>query len=163
VLELKTGIHAGSFLTESLGIIRFLEETHPEAPTLFPGTALDHARIWALAETINSGTHPLQNIPVMAMHSDDPEAQRRWAQHWIRQGLEVFEKLASREAGSFAYGDHFSLADVCLIPQLYNAERYQVDLSAFPQILRAKAKSAQIPALLKAHPDRFNPESPSLL
>jgi maleylacetoacetate isomerase len=157
VLELKTGTHTGSYLTESLAIVRFLEETHPEAPTLFPGSALDHARIWALAETINSGTHPLQNLPVLAEVSDDLDAQKKWARHWIKHGLSVFEELATRKPGKFSHGDHFSLADLCLIPQIYNAERYNVTLESFPRIQAIQSACRDLPAVLKSHPDHFKP------
>lgn len=157
VLELTNGSHTGTLLTESLAIIRYLEEVHPEAPTLFPGNVLDHARIWALAETINSGTQPISNLPVMHYHSSDPEEQKRWNKHWMTEGLAVFEKLSSPYPGPFAYGNHFSLADVCLIPQAYSAERYHVDLSQFPKIKSALKASANLGAVLKSHPDHFKP------
>jgi maleylacetoacetate isomerase len=157
VLELKSGTHSGTFLTESLAIIRYLEEIHPEAPTLFPGSALDHARIWTLAELINSGTQPIQNLPLLEYFSSDLDEQKKWAKHWIYHGLEVFEKTASLHPGKFAYGDHFSLADVCLIPQVYNAERFGVGLDAFPRIRKAIATSKDLPAVNDSHPDRYKP------
>ena len=99
VLEILNGTHRGTFLTESLSIIRFLEESHPNSPSLFPGTAIDHAHIWSLAEVINAGTQPLANIPVTDFHSQDAEEKKRWTQHWIRNGLETFETLARTKAG----------------------------------------------------------------
>jgi maleylacetoacetate isomerase len=146
----------GNYLTESLAIIRYLEELYP-TPSLLPGTALDHARIWALAETINSGTHPLQNIPVMQLHSSDPAEQKKWSQHWIRNGLEIFETLSAKTAGKFSHGDQFSIADVCLIPQCYNAARYEVDFRQFPTIARVYDACFGLECQKKSHPDQYQP------
>jgi maleylacetoacetate isomerase len=157
VLELNRGPHAGEKLTESLAIIRYLEETHPEAPTLFPGTAFDRAKIWALAEVVNSGTQPFQNISVMEKHSVDGEEQKRWSIHWITHGLEVFETLIQSGKGQFSHGDHFSLADTCLIPQVYSAKRYDIDLSAFPKLKHIYETSLNLPAIVQSHPDRYKP------
>jgi maleylacetoacetate isomerase len=157
VLELKSGAHAGTMLTESLAIIRYLEEVHPESPTLFPGNVIDHAKIWALSETINAGSQPLINLPVLAKYSSDANAQKEWAQHWIRHGLQVFEILASQTPGSFSHGNEFSLADVCLIPHLYAADRFQVSLIDFPRIRAIQKACATIQALTLAHPEHYKP------
>ncbi len=148
-----------TYLTESLAIIRFLEETHPEAPTLLPGNAVDRAKIWAMAEVINAGTQPIQNIPVAALHSTDPTEQKKWIQHWIKEGLQVFEILSKQSPGKFAYGNEFSLADALLIPQVYNAERWEVSLESFPRIREAIQNSANLEAVLRSHPDRYAPKS----
>ena len=149
----------GHYLTESLAIIRYLEELYP-TPTLFSGTALDHARIWSLAETINSGTQPLQNIPVTNLHSPDPAEQKKWAQHWIRNGLEVFETLAHENAGRFSHGNELTLADLCLIPQCYNAERFDVSFREFPTISRVYDHCMNLESLQKSHPDQYKPLNP---
>jgi len=146
----------GKYLTESLAIIRYLEEIHA-TPTLFPGTPLDHARIWALAEVINSGTHPIQNPPVVQRHSSDPAEQKRWMQYWIHQGLETYEKLCTAEAGLFSHGDQLSLADLCLIPQCYNATRHGVDFRQFPTIARIHDSCSALESLKKSHPDIYQP------
>jgi maleylacetoacetate isomerase len=146
----------GEFITESLAIIRYLEELYP-TPSLLPGTALDHARIWAMAEVINSGTAPLQSLGVMAYFSEDPAAQKKWSQHWIRSGLETYEKLASKTSGSFSHGDTFSLADACLVPQCYNAARYDIDFREFPTLSKAYDSSMKLEAVQRSHPDHYQP------
>ncbi len=159
VLEIvnpENALAGPEFLSESLSIIRYLEDLFPE-PAVLPGSPLDRAHIWSLAEVINSGTQPIQNIPVMALHSSEPAAQKLWAQHWIRHGLEVYESLCSKQAGSFAYGNTLTLADLCLIPQCYNAERYEVDFRVFPTISRIYDSCINLVSLQKSHPDRFKP------
>ena len=157
VLELKSGAHTGTLLTESLAIIRYLEEVHPESPTLFPGNVIDHAKIWAMAETINSGTQPLINLTAQAKHSADPDTQKEWTKYWITRGLDIFEKLALQTSGPFSNGDQFSLADICLIPHLYTADRYQVSLNAFPRIQGIYKACKDLPAIALSHPDRYKP------
>lgn len=157
VLEILKGEHQGQFLSESLSIIRYLEMTHPETPTLLPGTAFDQAKIWELAEVINSGTQPLGNMPVTFFYSENPVDQKRWMQHWTRSGLAVFEAICSKTAGQFSYGDRLSLADICLIPQLYNATRQEVDLAEFPTVLKVQKNAQKLEAFQKAHPDAYKP------
>jgi maleylacetoacetate isomerase len=146
-----------SYLTESLAIIEYLEEVHPDLPTLLPGFPEQRARIRALSEVINAGTQPIQNIPVLERHSSDPAEQKAWAREFIARGLQVYESLCEPWAKTYSVGDSFSLADVCLIPQLYNAERYQVDLSAFPVISGIHENCRSLPAYSSSHPDRFRP------
>ena len=153
VLELASD----QYLTESLPIIRYLEDTHPNTPKLFPGTAIDRAKISALAEMINSGIQPLQNIPVFSFHSDDVDEQKRWVRHWIENGLKVYESRLKETSGSFSYGNDFTLADVCLVPQLYSAERYSIAVSKYPLISRIFANVQAIPAYLESCPDSFKP------
>lgn len=153
VLELADG----TCLTESLAIIRYLEETHPKSPSLLPGSPIDRAKIWSFAEVVNSGTQPIQNIPVMALHSSDPAEQKKWAQHWIKNGLQTLEVLAKKDAGEFCYQDSFTLADACLLPQIYNAERYEVDVKAYPTLSRVRANTEALPCFMSSHPDSYKP------
>ncbi len=152
VLELSDG----NRLTESLAIIRYLDEVHPSEP-LQPKNPLDRARVWALAEVINSGTAPIQSLNVMYYHSQDPAEQRKWSQHWIRSGLSIYEKLVAGQAGLYSHGDVASLADLCLIPQCYNALRYDIDLSEFPTISRIHESAKLLEPYQKSHPDRYMP------
>jgi maleylacetoacetate isomerase len=145
------------FLTESLSIIRYLEEVHPETETLFARDPFDRAQAWSLAEVINSGTQPIQNIPVMTHHSQDPEEQKKWSKHFIREGLCTYEKLSRTSAGSFSVGDQLSIADLCLLPQLYNAERYHVDYADLSTVLRIERTCQTLPAFRDSHPDQFKP------
>jgi len=144
-------------LIESIAILEWLEETHPE-PGLYPGDAWDRARIRSLVEIINAETQPLQNLPAQDLHSQDPEAKKTWARHWINQGLTAYEKIASQTAGRFSVGDALSAADLCLIPQVYNAKRYNVDLTPFPTILGICARAEQTPSWKLSEPECFNPE-----
>jgi maleylacetoacetate isomerase len=145
------------YLTESLAIIEYLEEVRPELPALLPGTPEDRARIRALSEVINAGIQPIQNIPVLERHSVDPVEQKAWAKEFIAKGLQVYESLCGSMAGTYSVGDAFSLADVCLIPQIYNAERHEVDLNDFPVISGIHDRCRNLPAFSSSHPDRFRP------
>jgi maleylacetoacetate isomerase len=155
VLEIPGEQHP--FLGESLAIIQYLELTHPDRSLLLRGSPLEKARIWSLCEVVNAGTQPLQNIPVLERHSSDPAEQKAWAREFIDKGLKIYETLCRETAGQFSVGDAFSLADVCLIPQLYNAERYHVDLAAFPTLLGIQENCKRLSIFETAHPDRYKP------
>jgi len=161
VLELDDG----TTLIESLAIIKYLENAFKDRPSLYPSNPLDRARALALAAVINAGTHPLQNPPVTGMLASafgaTPEQQTAWNQHWIRSGLSVYEKLlpdsvlASTSPTSLETG--LSIADLCLIPQLYNAHRYNLDLSAFPKIQAIEKHLITLESYQKSHPDGTKP------
>jgi maleylacetoacetate isomerase len=152
VLELPSG----ELLTESLAIIDYLDHTHPSVP-LIPKSPLERARVWAMSEIINAGTQPIQNMNVFLFHSSDPAEQKRWNQHFIYEGLKVYEAHARNHAGEFSFGNSLTLADLCLAPQVYNAERFGVDLHEFPTIQRIMLKIAQHPSYIASHPDQFQP------
>jgi maleylacetoacetate isomerase len=142
------------YLAESLAIIEWAEEIYREKP-LLPGDAWQRARIRQLAELINSGTQPLVNLGVGALHSPDAEAQKRWNQHWLRKGLDAYEKIARETAGRFSVGDTLTLADICLIPQCYSAVRNHIALEDYPIIARVHAEAALLESFKNSHPDRF--------
>ncbi len=147
------------FLTESLAILELLDETQP-GPGLLPpksGDPLARARARQLAEIINSGTQPIQNPTVFQMHSDDAAAQKRWAQFWIHNGLAAYEHWASKTAGLFSVGDQITLADLCLVPQIYNATRFDVTLERYPTVKRVYEAALSTPECQAAAPDRFKP------
>ena len=154
VLEIPGEKHP--YLSESLAIIQYLDSMHPER-SLLSGTPLERARIWTLCEVINAGIQPIQNIPVLERHSSDAGEQKAWAREFIGKGLSTYEALCSETAGKFSFGDVFSLADVCLIPQIYNAERYQVDLAEFPNVLRIHSHCKQLTVFESSHPERYKP------
>lgn len=146
-------------LGESLAILEWLEETHP-APSFFAGDSVMRARIRQLAETVNSGIQPLQNLDVTKRLSPDKEVQAEWMKHWIVRGLGVFEGLLSaldRKGMKFSVANHPTLADLCLIPQCYSSLRFGVDLAAFPQINAIYEHALATPEVQAAHPDRFAP------
>lgn len=140
-------------LVQSMAIIEYLEESFPEPP-LLPTSAADRAHVRALAELVNSGIQPLQNIGTfdeLRKHGGDPES---WARHFIAKGLAALEALAEPGAGAFLFADRVSLADIYLVPQLYNARRFAVPLEQFPTLLRAEANAQALPAFEAARPDR---------
>jgi len=146
----------GSCLIESVAILEWAEESYPE-PKLLPGNSFDRAQIRGLTEVISADTQPLQNLSAQIRHSADPAERVRWAQHWIRNGLEAYEILAKHSAGLYSVGDQITLADLCLIPQCYNAIRNEVDLAAYPRIQRIYENAMKTEACHRSHPDRFQP------
>lgn len=157
VLELP-GPRGPMYLRESMAILEWAEETHPD-PSLLPGDALNRARIRQLAEVISADTQPLQNLGPQYLHSEDPERRKAWAQHWIRHGMQAYEKMVDETAGRFSVGDTVSLADLCLVPQCYNALRYEVALEEFPTIHRIYSAAIETPGYFASAPERFEPRA----
>lgn len=155
---------AGHTLTQSLAIIEYLEETHP-APALLPQTPHERARVRALALSIACEIAPLNNVGVLKYLTDTlgvaEDAKNSWYAHWIAKGLTAVEKsLAnSSDTGTFCHGDAPGLADCVLVPQIYNARRYECDLSPYPTIRRVYEACEKHPAFRAAHPDN-QPDKP---
>ena len=142
----------GVTYVESVAIMELLEELYPE-PALLPKTAHDRARVRALVQTINAGIQPLQNLIVLDRAGGSDQAKRSdWMKYFITRGLGAFEAQAS-ESGPFAYGEAFTMADVCLVPQIYAARRVGVDLAPFPRIVRAEAAASELPFVAAAKPE----------
>lgn len=148
----------GVTLTQSLAICEYLDETHPEPP-LLPADAAGRARVRALAQVVACEIHPLNNLRVLkhlvGELGVDDAAKLAWYRHWVAEGFQALETLLTAEAGSgdFCHGDTPSLADLCLVPQLYNAERFECDLSAYPRIQRIAANCRALPAFRQAAPE----------
>lgn len=146
-------------LAQSLAILELLEERHPE-PALYPRDAFLRAQTRMLAEAINSGIQPFNNQATLKyVKSLLPDGDRPWAAHWIERGLRSFERAVQATAGSFAVGDLPTAADCCLVPQLHTARRFDVDLQAFPTLVRIEQACAALPAFATALPDR-QPDAP---
>jgi maleylacetoacetate isomerase len=146
-------------LTQSLAIIAWLEATHPEPP-LVPADPDAAAHVWALALIIAADIHPLNNLRVLkqlARMGIAQEARDDWYRHWIAEGFAALEALAAPRAGRFLFGDVPSLADICLVPQMFNARRFEVPLDAYPTLVRADAEASSLDAFAAAHPDRVAP------
>ena len=147
----------GHRLTQSVAIINYLDLRYPNQP-LIPASAAERAHVVAMAMTIACDIHPLNNLRVLKYlkneldHSQDEVDA--WYRHWIVEGLPALEALASPGAGKFLFGNAPTGADVCLIPQLYNARRFDVPLDAYPTLLRAEDNANQMEAFAAAHPDR---------
>jgi maleylacetoacetate isomerase len=144
-------------LTQSLAIIVYLDQHFPEPP-LMPNDPADSAHVRALALTIACDIHPLNNLRVLEYLGDSlgiEEKQRdTWYRHWVAEGFAALEALAEQRSGSFLFGNALSLADVCLVPQMYNARRFDVPLTAYPTLVRADASANALPAFADAHPDK---------
>lgn len=150
-VELESGrIHIG----QSPAIAEFLDEVVPE-PSLFPGSTLDRAHVRQLAEIVNSGIQPMQNLTVIQRLRDGMkyEGWKEWCQDFIRSGLQSYETLLQRTGGDFSVGDEPSWADCCLIPQLYNARRFNVGLETMPRIQEVEAACNELDAFTQTHPD----------
>lgn len=151
----------GRPLAESMAILSWLEESFP-TPPLLPSDAWARARARQLAEMVNAGIQPIQNLAVNRRVSSDKEAQRVWAAHWIERGFAAVEReleLVAREGlgGRNAVGDAITIAELYLVPQLYNARRYGVALAPFPRLLAVEAAALATEAAQASHPDRFQP------
>lgn len=145
-------------LTQSLAIIEYLEELHPQPP-LLPADPAGRARVRAIAQTIACDIHPLNNLRVLKYLKQlgiDQPGRDDWYRHWVEGGLAAFERMLadSPSTGSCCHGDTPTLADICLVPQVYNARRLKADLSAMPTVVRIADHCAALPAFEAAHPDR---------
>ncbi|MDB5742036.1 MAG: maleylacetoacetate isomerase [Polaromonas sp.] len=146
----------GKTLSQSMAIIEYLDEMHP-APALLPADALGRAKVRALAQSIACEIHPLNNLRVLKYLVHDLKveeaAKNEWYRHWCREGLEAFERqLAALPASTYCYGNTPTLADCCLVPQIFNAERFNVDLAGLPRTQAAHDACMALPAFQKAQP-----------
>jgi maleylacetoacetate isomerase len=144
----------GDTLIQSLAIIEYLDETHPE-PALLPGDPIERARVRAVAQIISCDIHPLNNIGtrqvLTGMFGADEKALDEWTAYWIQEGFAAVDRLL--EPGPYAFGDTITLADLCIVPQVFNAHRYKVPLGDFPRLVAVEAAARQHPAFLAAAPE----------
>jgi maleylpyruvate isomerase len=149
-------LDSAEVLSQSLAIIEWLDEIRPEPP-LLPSDAVGRARVRAFALAIACDIHPIQNLKVLNKLRSlgvGEDTVLGWAAWVNREGLEACEVLAAREPGPFCFGNTPTLADICLVPQLANARRFEVDVSRFPRLLAAEAAAMTLPAFLDAAPER---------
>jgi len=148
----------GHVLTQSLAIIEYLEETRPQ-PALLPASPAERARVRALALNIACDIHPLNNLRVLKYLKSplgvDQQGRDEWYRHWVEGGLAALERMLadSPSTGLCCHGDQPTLADLCLVPQVYNARRLKSDLGTMPTVLRIADHCAALPAFQAAHPD----------
>ncbi len=151
-------------ISQSVAIMEYLEEVHP-TPSLLPDTPRERAITRQLVEIINSGTQPLQNLAVIQHLRDDLGVDARaFCRRFILKGLQAYEATCAPYAGKFSVGDTVTMADFCLIPQLYNARRFKLDLEPFDTLLAIEQACASLPAFEAAHPDAqpdFDPDAPA--
>ncbi len=145
----------GRALTQSLAIVEWLDETHPQPP-LLPQDAFQRARVRAFAYAIACEIHPVQNLKVLnrVRALGGEEATQAWAKEINADGLAACEQMIADEPGPFCFGAAPTLADICLVPQLGNARRFGVDVSAFPRLLQAEAAAKVLPAFADAAPEK---------
>jgi maleylpyruvate isomerase len=154
----------GAVLTQSPAILEWLEEAHPEPP-LLPTDAVARSQVRAMAALVACDIHPLNNLRVLKALREtfgaDQDAVDAWAGRWIIAGFEALEALIARHGEGWCFGDAPTLADCCLIPQVYSARRFSTPLDAFTRILAIAEKAAAHPAFEAAHPDRQPDADPS--
>lgn len=152
----------GAYLTQSMAIIEYLEETHAEPP-LLPADPLARAQVRALAQMIACEIHPLNNLRVLKYLQNEmgatPERKDNWYRHWVRSGLEAFERqlqLLQAEHGPsvYCFGDAPTLADCLLVPQIFNGRRFNVNFDGLPLTMAAFDACMRLPAFIEAQPSR---------
>ena len=150
---LRDGEHA---LTQSLAIIEYLEETHP-TPALLPAAPAERARVRALAMDIACEIHPLNNLRVLRYLVRDlkvtEDDKNRWYRHWVETGLEVVERQLAARPSAFCHGDAPTLADCCLVPQIFNARRFECRLDHVPNVMRVFEACMALPAFEATRPE----------
>ncbi|XP_019374293.1 PREDICTED: maleylacetoacetate isomerase isoform X4 [Gavialis gangeticus] len=140
---------------QQLAIIEYLEETRPN-PRLLPQDQKKRAQVRMISDHIVSGIQPLQNLAILQRVG---EKKLEWAQHYITNGFQALERILKHTAGRYCVGDEVSMADLCLVPQVYNAERYKVDLAPYPTITRINKALLELEAFQVSHPTK-QPDTP---
>ncbi|XP_025904055.1 maleylacetoacetate isomerase isoform X2 [Nothoprocta perdicaria] len=148
----------GITISQSLAIIHYLEETQPN-PRLLPQDLKKRAQVRMISDHIVSGIQPLQNLSVLERVG---EKKMEWAQHCIKSGFQALEQILQHTAGRYCVGNEVSMADLCLVPQVFNAERYKVDLAPYPTIMRINKALLELEAFKVSHPAR-QPDTPAEL
>ena len=145
-------------LVQSMAIVEYLEETHPDPP-LLPRSPAERARVRAMAQLVACEMHPLNNLRVLGYLERElrlsEKARDGWYAHWVREGFRSLEPmLADRQTGRFCHGDAPTVADVYLVPQVVNAQRFKVELADFPRVVAIFERCMKLPAFERAHPAR---------
>jgi maleylpyruvate isomerase len=149
----------GTHVIQSMAIMEYLDETRPETQPLMPGDAAGRARVRAISQAIACDIHPLNNLRVLrhlgsAFDLDEEARNEQWYKHWVDEGMRGVEGLlADGLGGRFCHGDSPTMADVCLVPQIYNAQRFGCDLSAFPTALKINENCLEEAAFRDALPE----------
>ena len=150
----------GTVVTQSLAIIEYLDETRPDSPRLMPDDAVGRARVRALSDAIACDIHPLNNLRVLrhigqVFDADEETRNEVWYKHWIAEGMRGLEGMLAGQSmtGTFCHGEKPTMADCCLVPQIYNAERFGCDLSGYPTAMRINATCLAQDAFQQALPE----------
>lgn len=160
--EVPTLVHQGRAIGQSFAILEYLDDLHLQ-PLLFPQDPYERARVRQFCENINSFLHPLANLKVLQKlekdHGFSQDQKTAWIHHWYSKGLEVLETIVQKNKGQFCFGDSITAADVFLIPCLFTARRFGMDLSVYPKCVAIEKICLEIEAFKKAHPYR-QPDTP---
>eukprot|EP01119_Soliformovum_irregulare_P001517 TRINITY_DN11217_c0_g1_i1.p1 TRINITY_DN11217_c0_g1~~TRINITY_DN11217_c0_g1_i1.p1 ORF type:complete len:211 (-),score=37.88 TRINITY_DN11217_c0_g1_i1:266-898(-) len=151
IKSVPTLVHDGVVFTQSVSILEYLEERFPDTVRLLPQDPVSRAKVRELVNIIAADTQPVQNLRVLKKVGD--EKKNDWAKEVITYGFQAFEKIASASAGKYCVGDEVSLADVALVPQVYNANRFGVDMAAFPTISAINDRLKSLPAFEQSKPE----------
>lgn len=155
-------------MIKKLPIIEYLDETRPHEPRLLPNDPIKRAKARSIAEIINSGIQPLQNLNTIVKLKElvgsehGEEKKTEWLNFYLSKGLRAVEEALKHTSGLYCVGDQVTVADLCLVPQVYSAKRFNVDLSGFPNVLRVNDELEKLPAFVKAHAHR-QPDTPDEL
>ena len=158
--RVPTLIDGDKILYQSMAILEYLEETQPK-PAFLPSDPLGRARVRGLADIIACDIHPLNNLAILKflggeMGVDKDAVDVTWYQHWIYEGFNALEAHLANDSdtGTFAHGDTPGLVDICIVPQVFNAERYECDLSAYPRLISIFAECMKLDAFDSAQPSK---------
>jgi maleylacetoacetate isomerase len=144
-------------LSQSLAIIDYLDSKYPEPP-LLPRASTARARVQAMAQLIACDIHPLNNLRVLnylrtSLGTSEPQISA-WYQHWVHEGLAALEQIVSAYGGTYCFGDQITLADTCLVPQMYNARRFAADLTPYPKLRSIDSHLQSLPAFADSAPEK---------
>ncbi len=146
----------GDVLGQSLAILEYLDEIHPEPP-LLPSDPVSRARVRGMAQMIACDIHPLNNLRILKYLKgplgQDQQSVNLWYRHWVAKGFEALEALAGKYGGAYCYGDQITLADLCLVPQVWNARRFDCDMSPYPKLSEIDARLYELDAVRLAAPE----------
>ena len=161
--QLPTFVSGNLSIGQSVAVIEFLEEAYPNPP-LLPKDLASRAQVREMVQVINSGIQPIQNLSVMqalqGQFNLDKSAAIGWSKHWIEKGFDALETLAAKHPTPFMSGAEVTMADVFLVPQVYNARRFSVDMTSYPTLARIDEALLQLPAFEATHPSR-QPDTPT--
>jgi maleylacetoacetate isomerase len=144
-------------VSESVAILEFLDEKFPMTLQLYPGSADDRAIIRQMVEIVNSGLHPFSNLRVLQYlesHGYNPEQKQEWIENWMQNGLTALEAMAKKFSGQFLYKNSITAADICLVPHLFTARRFNIGLEKYSTLLKIEESLLKIEAVIKSHPYR---------
>ena len=161
--EVPCLVHKGRAISQSMAIIQYIDSL-VESPPLLPSDPYKKSKVIEICEVINSGIHPLQNLKVLQklerQHNLNEEERSKWAAYWIVRGFESLEHLLVPLHGTYSFGDTISMADLFVCPQVYNARRYNVDMSIFPTIESIEKNCLTLEAFRNAYPG-VQPDTPN--